>query len=264
MLGGQAVRTAPAGVEPLPVTRADCDLAEPDHVELMFEKLRPEGVLHAAGFTQVDRAEVAEEVAIRDNVEATVAVAEAARRRGIPMLLASTDYVFDGKSDRPYREDDPPHPLNVYGRTKLDAELAAADAIIVRSAWLYGPHGRHFPGQILALAAQTQELKVVHDQRGSPTSTLVLAPVLWELLLRGEPGVYHAACEGACTWYELARAVLELKGIRGIDVKPCTTAEFPRPAKRPAMSVLDCSKLTAIRGRPLPHWREALAEFLAS
>jgi len=264
MLGSQAVRAAPQGVEALPVTRADCDLAEAEHVELLFERLRPDGVLHVAGFTQVDRAEVAEEVAIRDNIDATAAVHAAARRRDIPMLLVSTDYVFDGKSSRPYREDDPPHPLNVYGRTKRDAEVIAEGAIVVRSAWLYGPRGRHFPGQILALAARQPQLKVVHDQRGSPTSTIVLAPVLWELLLRGEPGIYHATCEGSCTWYELAKAVLELKGIPGVDVKPCKTAEFPRPAKRPAMSVLDCSKLTAIRGRPLPHWREALAGFLAS
>jgi dTDP-4-dehydrorhamnose reductase len=250
-------------VTALPVSRADCDLAEEEHVELLFERLRPDGVLHAAGFTQVDRAEVAEEVAIRENVEATAAVAGAARRRGIPMLLVSTDYVFNGRSPRPYREEDPPDPLNVYGRTKLAAEEAAEGAILVRSSWLYGPKGRHFPGQILELATKQKELRVVNDQRGSPTSTLELAPALWDLLLRGEPGIYHAACEGSCTWYELALAVLESKGVRGIKVTPCTTAEFPRPARRPVMSVLDCGKLAALRGRRLAHWRDALRRFLA-
>jgi dTDP-4-dehydrorhamnose reductase len=262
MLGSEAVRAAPPSVRALPVTRADCDLAEPEHVELLFERLKPLGVLHCAGFTAVDRAEVAEEAAFADNVEATKAVAAAARRRGIPMLLVSTDYVFDGASDRPYREDDPPNPLNVYGRTKLEAEEAAKDAIIVRSSWLYGPRVRHFVDAILAQAGKP-EIRVVSDQRGCPTSTLELAPVLWELLLRGIPGIYHAACEGVCTWYEVAVAALEAKGVRGPKVTPCTTAEFPRPAKRPLMSALDCSKLAAIRGKRLPHWRDALRRFLA-
>ena len=128
MLGSEAVRAAPPAVHALPTTRADCDLAEAEHVELLFERLKPHGVLHCAGFTHVDRAEVAEEAAFNDNVEATKAVASAARRRGIPMLLVSTDYVFDGKSKRPYKEQDPPNPLNVYGRTKLEAERAAPDA----------------------------------------------------------------------------------------------------------------------------------------
>ncbi len=262
MLGSEAVRAAPPTVRALPVTRADCDLAEPEHVELLFERLKPQGVLHCAGFTQVDRAEIAEEVAFRDNVDATSSVAAAARRRGIPMLLVSTDYVFDGKSSRPYKEQDPPRPLNVYGRTKLEAEQAAADAIIVRSSWLYGPKGRHFIGAILDQSGKP-EIKVVNDQRGCPTSTLELAPVLWELLERGVPGVYHAACEGSCTWYELAVAIFQVRGRGGPRVTPCTTAEFPRPAKRPAMSALDCSKLAAIRGGKLPHWRDALKRFLS-
>jgi dTDP-4-dehydrorhamnose reductase len=263
MLGSEAVRAAPEGVRPLPVTRADCDLAEPEHVELLFERLKPKGVLHCAGYTQVDRAEVAEEAAFSDNVEATRSVAAAARRRGIPMLLVSTDYVFDGKSKRPYREEDPPHPLNIYGRTKLEAEQAAKDGIIVRSSWLYGPRGRHFVAAILEQAGKP-EIRVVNDQRGCPTSTLELAPVLWDLLLRGVPGIYHAACEGSCTWHELALAVFEMRGAGGPKVVPCGTAEFPRPAKRPAMSALDCGKLAAIRGKRLPRWRDALRRFLVA
>ncbi|MFI5403232.1 MAG: dTDP-4-dehydrorhamnose reductase [Planctomycetota bacterium] len=262
MLGSEAVRAAPSAFRALPVTRADCDLSEEEHVELLFERLRPLGVLHCAGFTHVDRAEVAEEAAFSDNVEATKSVAAAARRRGIPIVLVSTDYVFDGKSKRPYREDDPPDPLNVYGRTKLEAEQAAKDAIIVRSSWLYGPRGRHFVGAILEQAAKP-EIKVVNDQRGCPTSTLELAPVLWELLGRGVPGIYHAACEGSCTWHELALAIFEIRGAGGPKVVPCATAEFPRPARRPAMSALDCGKLAGIRGKKLPHWREALKRFLS-
>lgn len=262
MLGSEAVRAAPPSFRPLPVTRADCDLAEEEHVELLFERLKPRGVLHCAGFTQVDRAEVAEEAAYSDNVEATKAVAAAARRRGIPMVLVSTDYVFDGTSKRPYKEDDPPCPINVYGRTKLEAERAAKDAIIVRTSWLYGPNGRHFVQAILDQASKP-EIAVVNDQRGCPTSTLELAPVLWELLERGVPGVYHAACEGSCTWHELAVAIFEVRGLGGPKVLPCTTLEFPRPARRPAMSALDCGKLAGIRGKRLPHWRDALRRFLS-
>jgi dTDP-4-dehydrorhamnose reductase len=205
------------------VTRADCDLAEAEHVELLFERLKPKGVLHCAGFTQVDRAEVAEEAAYNDNVEATRSVAAAARRRGIPMLLVSTDYVFDGASKRPYREDDPPNPLNVYGRTKLEAERAAPDAMIVRTSWLYGPGGRHFVGAILEQSHKPW-IQVVNDQRGCPTSTFELAPVLWELLERGVPGTYHAACEGSCTWHEFAVAIFESRGPRGPEVRPCGSA----------------------------------------
>jgi len=262
MLGGQLMRTVPASLAAVPCTRGDCDLAELEHVELLFERHRPAAVIHAAGFTHVDRAEVAEEAAYRDNVETTRAVAGACARRGLPWILVSTDYVFDGRARRPYREDDRTGPINVYGRTKLEAERAAEGATIVRSSWLYGPGGRHFPGTILELAAQGGPLRVVDDQRGCPTSTLALAPVLWEILFTAGPGIFHAACEGSCTWYELARAVLDARGITGVEIQPCRTADFPRPAPRPAYSVLDCTRLRELRGRPLPPWREALEEFL--
>jgi dTDP-4-dehydrorhamnose reductase len=259
MLGRAVMQSVPAHVEAVPTTRADCDLAEAEHVELLFERTRPDAVIHTAGFTQVDRAEVAEEEAFRDNVDATRAVAQACGRRGLPWILISTDYVFDGRSDRPYREEDEPHPINAYGRTKLEAEREAQGATIVRTSWLYGPGGTHFPGKILALAEKRDEIDVVDDQRGCPTSTLVLAPVLWELLAVGEPGLYHAACEGSCTWFELAQAVLEG---RPTGLRRCKTSEFPRPAPRPLYSVLDCSKVRALLGKPLPPWREALQEFL--
>ena len=136
---------------------------------------------------------------------------------------------------------------------------------IVRSAWLYGPRGRHFPGTILELAGRRDEISVVDDQRGSATSTLELAPALWDVLERGEDGViYHATCDGSCTWYELAGAVLELAGVSGVRLVPATTGEFPRPAPRPAYSVLDCSRLSRLRGETLAPWREALRRYLES
>ena len=134
---------------------------------------------------------------------------------------------------------------------------------MVRTQWLYGPRGGHFPGTMQRLFGEHPELKVVDDQVGSPTSTLELAPALWEVLAKGRSGVYHAACEGQCSWYGLACATLEESGNEGVEIRPCTTEEFPRPAPRPAYSVLDCSRLTALRGRPLAHWREALASYFA-
>jgi dTDP-4-dehydrorhamnose reductase len=177
--------------------------------------------------------------------------------------------VFDGTSTRPYREDDTPRPLSAYGRTKLLGEVAARTAHptgtrIVRTQWLYGPRGKHFPGTILGLAKERSELKVVHDQIGSPTSTLELAPALWDVLRIGEAGSYHAACEGQASWFEVACATLELAGVRGVQVTPCTTSEFPRPAVRPRYSVLDCSRLTKLRGKSLMPWRKALEAYLKS
>jgi dTDP-4-dehydrorhamnose reductase len=159
--------------------------------------------------------------------------------------------------------------LSAYGRTKLAGELAAREAHpkgtrIVRTQWLYGPRGKHFPGTILGLAKDRSELKVVHDQIGSPTSTLELAPALWDVLERGEAGAYHAACEGQASWFEVACATLELSGVQGVTVVPCSTSEFPRPAVRPRYSVLDCSRLSKLRGKSLMPWRKALEAYLKS
>lgn len=268
MLGSRVVRDAPADVEVATATRADADLAEPNDTARLFARLGPAGVIHCAGFTAVDEAESVEARAHRDNAVATREVAAQCARLRAALVVVSTDYVFDGRADRPYREDDPPAPLSAYGRTKLAAERAARAAWpggtrIVRTSWLYGPRGAHFPGRILALARERDDLRVVDDQRGCPTSTLELAPALWDVLLRGEAGTYHAACEGTATWCELARAVLELAGVAGVRVRPCTTAEMPRPAARPANSALDCARLAELRGRRLAPWRDALARYLA-
>jgi dTDP-4-dehydrorhamnose reductase len=194
---------------------------------------------------------------------------DACAKTAIPYVVVSTDFVFDGNAKTPYRETDATNPLSAYGRTKLFSEKAAQSAHpkgtrIVRTQWLYGPRGKHFPGTMIQLGRERPELKVVHDQVGSPTSTLELAPALWDVLARGEAGIYHAACEGTASWYELAALTLELAGLKHVKVTPCTTAEFPRPAKRPAYSVLDCAKLAKLRGRPLAPWRTALQQFLAA
>jgi len=277
MLGSELCLSAPAGVTAVGtdlregggLPAAGFDLADPARVAELFRAHGPfDGVIHAAAWTAVDLAEEREADAARANVDASRELARAAAAASVPLVVVSTDFVFDGAAKRPYRVDDPTNPLSAYGRTKLAGEIAAAEAHprgarIVRTQWLYGPRGKHFPGTILALAKDRTELKVVHDQIGSPTSTLELAPALWDVLRRGEAGVYHAACDGQASWFEFAVATLELAGVRHVKVVPCTTSEFPRPAARPRYSVLDCSRLTALRGAPLGNWRDALQRFLA-
>lgn len=279
MLGSQLLLSAPPGVEALgtdlvaapsgspAVARPGLDLSARAALDALFAELAPlAGVIHAAAYTAVDKAEEEEARAALANAEVPRVVAEACARREIPLVHVSTDFVFDGEQRVPYTEEDAPNPLSAYGRTKLAGEervrVAHASAAIVRTQWLYGPRGKHFPGTILALAAVKPELKVVNDQIGAPTSTLELAPVLWDVLAARASGVFHAACEGRASWYDFAVATLELCG-RRTPVAPCSTREFPRPARRPAFSVLDCTRLAALRGRRLAPWRAALRDFLA-
>lgn len=275
MLGSQVLLSLPDGLEVVGtdvreapgVDVPEVDLTDPDSVERLFRESGPfTGVIHTAAYTAVDRAEEEEELALKINREPCRNLARACRERSIPLVVVSTDFVFDGAADTPYREDHPTNPLSAYGRTKLAGEVAAREehpqgTRIVRTQWLYGPRGKHFPGTMLQLASERDSLKVVDDQKGAPTSTLELAPALWDVLLSGDAGIYHAACEGEGSWYDFALATFEEADVE-IQVEPCTTEEFPRPARRPAYSVLDCSKLTALRTRPLAEWREALSTFL--
>lgn len=278
MLGSQLLLSVPDGIaavgtdlrEAPGVEAVGVDLADTQAVAALFADHGPfTGVIHAAAYTAVDKAEEEEELAQRVNATACEVLAQACQAAGIPLVVVSTDFVFDGEASEPYAEDHATRPLSAYGRTKLAGERAAQavhpDGVrIVRTQWLYGPRGRHFPQTMMQLARERSELSVVHDQIGSPTSTLELAPALWDVLRSGEAGIYHAACEGSCSWFELAAATIEAAGIEGCEVKPCTTAEFPRPAHRPAYSVLDCSRLTALRGKPLATWHEALMTYLGT
>lgn len=263
---GTDLRPAPAGAPA--VAAPGVDLAEPAAVEALLADHGPfTGVIHAAAYTAVDQAESEEPLAQRVNAVATGVLAKACAARRIPLVVVSTDFVFDGAQRTPYREEDAVAPLGAYGRTKLAGERAALDAWqagtrIVRTQWLYGPRGRHFPGTIVKLARERGALKVVDDQVGSPTSTLELAPALWDVLARGTPGVYHAACEGQASWFAFAAECVRLAGLaERVALTPCSTAEFPRPAPRPAYSVLDCAKLGRLRGRRLRPWTDALVTF---
>jgi dTDP-4-dehydrorhamnose reductase len=209
---------------------------------------RPDLVLHAAAWTDVDGAEADPEGAARVNVDGTRNVVAL----GAPVVYFSTDYVFDGRKGAPYVESDEPAPLSVYGRTKLEGEREVRDGWIVRTSWLFGWTGHNFVRTMLRLGSEAEEVSVVDDQRGSPTYVGHLAEAIpWVTGLRH--GIYHVAAEGECTWADFAEAIFEEAGV-DCRVRRISTAEFPRPAARPAYSVLRSE-----RGAPvLPHWREGL------
>ena len=219
-------------------------------------------VLHTAAWTDVDGAESDPQGAAAVNVGGTANAAALARSLGASLVTFSTDYVFDGRKAAPYVESDGPNPVSAYGRTKLHAEAAAGGgAWIVRSSWLFGPTGRNFVRTMLDLAADRDEIAVVDDQRGSPTYVAHLAAAVRELVDAGaEPGVWHLAADGDCTWAEFAEAIFEEAGL-DCRVRRIASEELARPAARPAYSVLRSERAGAPK---LPHWREGLRACLAA
>jgi dTDP-4-dehydrorhamnose reductase len=231
-----------------------------------FASVHPDGALiNAAAFTDVDRAEDEAEIAFQVNRTGARLLAAAAARGGLPFVHVSTDYVFDGTKRCPYTEDDQPNPRSVYGVTKLAGErvvLAAnPTALIVRTAWVFGPHGSNFPTKILQRAPGSIAIPVVSDEIGSPTYTIDLAAGILDLLDAGARGVFHLAGAGSCTREEMAREILRLAGFDPAKVVAVPSATFPSKAARPAYSVLDCSKAAAL-GVTMPDWRDALARFV--
>jgi dTDP-4-dehydrorhamnose reductase len=229
--------------------------------------LRPDVVVHAGAWTAVDACEVDPDRAFQVNALGTRHVAEAAARAGAHLVYLSTDYVFDGHADRPYVEWDEPHPLSVYGRSKLGGERECAPgATVVRTSWVCGARGANMVKTALRLAAGEGELRFVDDQHGSPTFTADLAAAVVTLALDRRPGVFHVTNQGTTTWFGFVQAVLEGAGHDPSRVVPVATAALdpPRPAPRPANSVLDNAALR-LDGLPLlPHWTDALGRLLAA
>jgi dTDP-4-dehydrorhamnose reductase len=265
MLGRAFVeRTARRGVAALPLGRPAFDLSRPETLEAL-----PWGegdvVVCTAAWTDVDGAEAHEAAALAVNAEGPARLAELCKRHGKRLVQFSTDYVFDGRGTEPYAVDHPRAPISAYGRTKAAGEVAieesGADFLLLRTSWLYAPWGKNFVRTMAALGRTKESLRVVDDQRGRPTSAEALAETTLDLLAAGARGILHACDGGECTWYELARAVIA-EVAPACRVEPCTTAEFPRPAPRPAYSVLDLGPTEAILGRPATPWREALADVL--
>ena len=242
------------------------DITRLDEVRKAIHGARPDWVVHLAAYTDVDGCEARADHAMKVNGEGSGHVALAAAEVGSAILAMSSDYVFAGDDPRPQREDDLTGPLSAYGRSKLAGEEAVRaanrDHAIVRTAWLYGRGGRNFVDTILDRALAGGALSVVDDQRGSPTWTRDLAGALVKLLAKGVRGTFHATNSGSCTWHEFAVAICEAAGVR-VPVARISSAQLERPARRPAHSVLDTSKLQDAIGQALPQWRDAMERYLA-
>ena len=233
-------------------------------VTAVMQEVKPHAVIHCAAYTNVDGAEADYDGAFRVNVVGSQNLAAACLEVGARMVYVSTDYVFDGTNDKPYREFDQTNPQSVYGLTKWQGEEIVRQILgrhyIVRTAWLYGV-GHNFVRTMLSLAEKNDTLRVVNDQIGTPTYTVDLANAIFRLLGSDAYGTYHASCQGQCSWYDFACEIFRLAG-KDITVVPVTTEEFPRPAKRPAHSVLDNYMLRMTVGDPMRSWQEALDEYL--
>lgn len=251
------------GHEVVATTRAELDLADRDSTMGAICSVQPDIVVHAGAWTAVDACEADPEQAFRVNALGTRHVADAARTVGAHVVYVSTDYVFDGTADGPYHEWSAPSPTSVYGASKLAGERELDPSwAIVRVSWVVGPHGRNFVKTVLRLAAERDELAIVDDQRGCPTFTGDVAPMIRRLAIARYPGVIHVTNQGATTWFELAREVLRLTGQDPNRVRPISTEEYGAPAPRPANSVLDNLVLRSLGIEPLAPWQDALARTL--
>jgi dTDP-4-dehydrorhamnose reductase len=278
MLGTQLAARAIARGHDVVATGREVDAADPAVVAAFVAQHRPTLVINCAAWTAVDLAETEQAAAHRANVILPAVVGAAAARVGARVLHVSTDYVFDGAPpapERSLREDDPTGPVSVYGATKLEGERAFVQATaglgaVVRTSWLYGPGGRNFVTTMLKLMADREELRVVADQRGRPTSTATLADALLRLIDADARGVFHVADDAGprgISWHDFAVAIRAGALARGWPIKAHTiqaipTSAWPTPAKRPAWSVLDTTRYTALTGHSLPAWEQTLGSYL--
>ncbi len=285
-VGTEVARQLAGRAEVVALDRRGLDLARPDEIVARVRAVRPDAIVNAAAYTAVDRAESEEEAAHAVNAVAPGILAEEAKRCGALLLHYSTDYVFDGTKAGAYVETDAVNPIGAYGRTKLEGErrIAASgcDHVVLRTQWVYGPHGSNFMLTMLRLAATRPELRVVDDQHGAPTSSLQLGDLTRRLLqgaggaidhaslarLRAARGIYHATAAGQTTWCGFARAIFEARARRSPPftapvVVAIPSSEYPTPAKRPANSVMSNEKLHAAFGMRIGPWRDGMEEALS-
>ena len=260
---GSDLVTALSGHEVIAWARADLDVGDDGACMRTILAARPEVVIHAAAYTDVDGCELHPDRAWRDNVLGSRNVARAAREAGAFLIAISSDYVFDGAASEPYDEDVPVAPLGAYGRSKADGEGEALEAnpdatAIVRSSWIYGRVGKNFVKTMLGLAAEREVVEVVDDQTGSPTWSADLARALVWLASARRAGTYHVTNAGSTTWFGFAREIFAAVGYDPERVRPTTTAALGRPAPRPAYSVLGARRWRLAGLPPLPPWRDAL------
>ena len=266
---GRTICEELADFEIVPTDLPEADITDENGIDAILAEHRPDVVIHCAAMTAVDKCEEAIDLAYCLNARGTANVAASCDQRGIRMIAISTDYVFEGDSDRPYTEFDvTTGGRTVYGKSKFAGEeqvrALCPNHVICRISWLYGKGGPSFVHAMLKLADGSRPvLKVVADQRGNPTSAYAVARELRAILLRPKlRGTFHMTCEGDATWAEFAEEIFRLAG-RKQKIEPCTTEEFPRPAPRPKNSRLDKMGLRLANLPQMPHWKDALAEFMA-
>ncbi|MFD1104274.1 dTDP-4-dehydrorhamnose reductase [Sphingobium olei] len=265
------------GHEVIAIGRPELDLADPASVARALEEVSPDAIISAAAYTAVDKAESESDLAYAVNGAGAGAVAEAARALDVPLIHISTDYVFDGTLDRPYVESDPTGPTGVYGASKLAGEQAVLatypeNSAVLRVAWVHSPFGGNFVKTMLRLASDRDEVGVVGDQVGNPTSALAIADGILEvaanMVSNGSQelrGIFHMTAQGEGSWADFAEAIFAASTVRGgpsASVRHIGTADYPTPATRPANSRLDCTRIAKVHGVALPQWRTSLDEVM--
>ena len=243
----------------------EMDITDADSVDAVIKENVPDAVIHCAAYTAVDAAEDNADLCRKINAEGTQNIANVCKELDIKMTYISTDYVFDGEGERPWEPDDERTPLNVYGQTKYEGELAVQNTLdkyfIVRIAWVFGVNGKNFIKTMLNLGKTRDSLTVVDDQFGSPTYTFDLARLLVDMVETDKYGIYHATNEGICTWYEFACEIFKQAGMN-VKVSPVSSAEYPAKAKRPSNSRMSKEKLAENGFEKLPTWQDALSRYL--
>lgn len=254
------------GLEAVGADIEEMDITDAESVNRFIMAAKPDAVIHCAAYTAVDAAEENEDICRRVNADGTRNIAKVCKELDCKMIYISTDYVFDGQGSRPWEPDEERHPLNVYGQTKYEGELAVQELLekyfIVRIAWVFGVNGKNFVKTMLNLAQTHDTLTVVNDQYGSPTYTYDLARLLVDMVQTDKYGIYHATNEGICTWYEFACEIFRQANV-AVKVLPVSAAEYRAKAKRPENSRMSKEKLTENGFERLSSWQDALGRYLA-
>ncbi|MEO6612817.1 MAG: dTDP-4-dehydrorhamnose reductase [Chitinophagaceae bacterium] len=249
------------------LSKEELPIHQADQVRNFFSNYHPQYVINCAAYTAVDKAEQEKELAFRVNGEAAGVLAVVCKEKDARFIHISTDYVFDGRATVPYKEDDPPNPQTVYGASKLEGEKKVLQnhpgSIIIRTSWVYSEFGKNFVKTILKLLQGKKEISVVNDQLGSPTYAADLAELILFIIAsqQWQPGIYHFSNEGVISWYDFAECIRELSG-SSCKINPVSTSRYPTPAKRPAYSALDKTKIRQVYGISLKKWQDSVAECL--
>ena len=253
------------GYSTLSPNRSELNLCSEDSIRNYILNSNCEAIVHCAAYTQVDKAEDEKDLCIKINATATKHIVKCAKILDIPMIYISTDYVFDGTKDGEYTENDETNPINIYGESKLAGEKYVQEILdkyyIVRTSWVFNINGKNFIETMLRLSKANNQLSIVNDQIGSPTYTKDLSRLLVDMLETSKYGLYHATNEGYCSWYEFANTIFKLANIN-IDIKAINSNEYASRAKRPLNSKLSKDKLIEYGFKPLPHWEDALKDYL--